>query len=300
MTYKLIHGDCLEVMPTLESGSVDAIICDLPYGTTNCSWDSVIPFHEHIIFNGKTYTKDEFYLHMARHEYSREEADAIWISGKRDGLWENYKRLIKPRGAIVLFGSQPFTSALVMSNIEWFRDALVWDKVAPTGYLDANRKHLKSHEDILIFSDGQTTYNPQKTQGQPCTHNGRSSNFNGYSAADTTKTVCDGLRYPKSIVTESSSTAAYKRYHPTQKPVDLLAYLIRTYTNGGETILDNTMGSGSTIVAAIQEGRNAIGIERDAEYFAIAQQRCLEATYQPSLFTPQPTQWEPTPMFGDD
>ena len=300
MTYKLIHGDCLEVMPTLESGSVDAIICDLPYGTTNCSWDSVIPFHEHIIFNGKTYTKDEFYLHMARHEYSREEADAIWISGKRDGLWENYKRIIKPRGAIVLFGSQPFTSALVMSNIEWFRDALVWDKVAPTGYLDANRKHLKSHEDILIFSDGQTTYNPQKTQGQPYTHNGRSSNFNGYSAADTTKTVCDGLRYPKSIVTESSSTAAYKRYHPTQKPVDLLAYLIRTYTNEGETILDNTTGSGSTIVAAIQEGRNAIGIERDAEYFAIAQQRCLEATYQPSLFTPQPTQWEPVAMFGDD
>ena len=260
-SYQLYHGDCLEVMPTLESESVDMILCDLPYGTTACHWDSVIPF---------------------------------------EPLWAQYKRLIKPKGAIVLFGSQPFTSALVMSNIEWFRDALVWDKVAPTGYLDANRKHLKSHEDILIFSDGQTTYNPQKTQGQPYTHNGRSSNFNGYSAANTTKTMCDGLRYPKSIVTESSSTAAYKRYHPTQKPVDLLAYLIRTYTNEGETILDNTMGSGSTIVAAIQEGRNSIGIERDAEYFAIAQQRCLEATYQPSLFAPQPTQWEPVAMFGDD
>jgi len=261
MSYQLIHGDCLEVMPTLADKSIDAIICDPPYGTTNCSWDSVIPF---------------------------------------EPLWTQYKRIIKPRGAIVLFGSQPFTSALVMSNIEWFRDALVWDKVAPTGYLDANRKHLKSHEDILIFSDGQTTYNPQKTQGQPYTHNGRSSNFNGYSAADTTKTVCDGLRYPKSIVTESSSTAAYKRYHPTQKPVDLLAYLIRTYTNEGETVLDNTMGSGSTIVAAIQEGRRAIGIEQDAGYFQIAQKRCEEATYQPSLFAPQPTQWQPVAMFGDD
>jgi len=261
MSYQLIHGDCLEVMPTLADKSIDAIVCDLPYGTTNCSWDSVIPF---------------------------------------EPLWAQYKRIIKPRGAIVLFGSQPFTSALIMSNIEWFRQEIIWDKVLPVGFLDANRKPMKRHENIILFSPcGYGTFNPQKTKGEPYTRPQRKmtpvyGKFIEIAGVNET-----GDRYPTSIL-EISNANRVKNGHPTQKPVDLLAYLIRTYTNEGETILDNTMGSGSTIVAAIQEGRNAIGIERDADYFAIAQQRCLEATYQPSLFAPQPTQWELTPMFGDD
>lgn len=297
MGYQLIHGDCLEVMPTLGSGSVDAIICDPPYGTTNCSWDSVIPFHEHIIFNGKTYTKDEFYLHMARHEYSREEVDAIWNSGKRDGLWENYNRIIKPRGAIVMFGSQPFTSALVMSNMAWFRCAWVWQKNQTTGFLNAKKYPLKAHEDIVVFCKNAPNYYPIKSSGHQQKKTVKRSASEHYGAQATTE-YCSTERYPNTIL-EFNTVGNLEFEHPTQKPVDLLAYLIRTYTNEDETILDNTMGSGSTIVAAIQEGRNAIGIERDADYFAIAQKRCLEATYQPSLFAPEPQQWQMAPMFGD-
>jgi len=256
MSYKLIHGDCLEVMPTLESGSVDAIICDLPYGTTNCSWDSVIPF---------------------------------------EPLWAQYKRLIKPRGAIVLFGSQPFTSALAMSNIEWFRYSWVWEKEQGTNFLDAYRKPYKVHEDINVFCECLPKYRPQYEAGIPYT-NGKNRATDVYGSFHDTQELKTHGRLPKSVIKFNREVG----YHPTQKPVSLLRYLLRTYTSEGETILDNTMGSGSTIVAAIQEGRNAIGIERDADYFAIAQQRCLEATYQPSLFAPQPTQWEPVAMFGDD
>ena len=257
MSYKLIHGDCLEVMPTLADKSIDAIICDLPYGTTSCHWDSVIPF---------------------------------------EPLWAQYKRLIKPRGAIVLFGSQPFTSALVMSNIEWFRYCWVWNKKNPANFLLANKQPMRIHEDICVFYK-EAEYRPVMKIGEfRKKGGGKLSQLHRHHEIVSS---WNNLYFPSSIL-EFGNTDKSNLLHPTQKPVDLLAYLIRTYTSEGETILDNTMGSGSTIVAAIQEGRNAIGIERDADYFAIAQQRCLEATYQPSLFTPQPTQWEPVAMFGDD
>ena len=304
MSYQLIHGDCLEVMPTLESGSVDAIICDLPYGTTSCHWDSVIPFHEHITFKSKTYTKDEFYLYMARHEYSREEIDAIWSDGKRDGLWENYKRIIKPRGAIVLFGSQPFTSALIMSNTEWFKYCWVWKKDKATGHLNALIQPMADYEDIAVFGEGGIRYYPQvepkqKENIRPLSRRAPTDSYGKYNEQAERLIPLD-MSFPKRILNFPTTNHGERGYHPTQKPVSLLRYLLRTYTAEGEIILDNTMGSGSTIVAAIQEGRNAIGIERDADYFTIAQQRCLEATYQPSLFAPQPTQWEPVAMFGDD
>ena len=264
MSYKLIHGDCLEVMPTLADKSIDAVICDLPYGTTNCSWDSVIPF---------------------------------------EPLWAQYKRIIKPRGAIVLFGSQPFTSALIMSNIDWFKYEWIWKKTHATGQLNLNVRPMTEHENICVFASGKTTYNLQMTKKpkdkiRAPTRMGMSDCYGAQREYD--RTVPIDMRSPTTVLQFGSVNHGERGYHPTQKPVDLLAYLIRTYTNEGETILDNTTGSGSTIVAAIQEGRNAIGIERDADYFAIAQQRCLEATYQPSLFAPQPTQWEPVAMFGDD
>ncbi len=255
-SYQLYHGDCLEVMPTLESESVDMILCDLPYGTTACHWDSVIPF---------------------------------------EPLWAQYKRLIKPKGAIVLFGSQPFTSALVMSNIEWFRYAWIWQKSNGGGFLNANRQPLKRHEDISVFSKCQPPYFPQMINGEP--YRCRSAAA-GLTVQDQTVagwvTTNNGERYPLSYLKYANETG----YHPTQKPVDLLAYLIRTYTNEGETVLDNTMGSGSTIVAAIQEGRRAIGIEQDAGYFQIAQKRCEEATYQPSLFTQPAEEYQTAAMFG--
>jgi len=235
MSVQLYHGDCLDILPTLEAGSVDAIIADLPYGTTACKWDTVIPFAP---------------------------------------LWEQYKRLIKPRGDVVLFGSQPFTSALVMSNVGWFRYEWIWEKPQGTGYLNANRNPMKAHENVVVFYERLGTYNPQKTKGKPyrATRGAaggvvRDKTVGGYV------TINNGERYPKTELRFNDE----KGHHPTQKPVALLEYLIRTYTDEGETVLDNTMGSGTTGVACVQTGRNFIGIELDAGYFEIAQRRIAEA-----------------------
>ena len=261
-SYQLYHGDCLEVMPTLESESVDMILCYLPYGTTACHWDSVIPF---------------------------------------EPLWVQYKRLIKPKGAIVLFGSQPFTSALVMSNIEWFKYEWIWKKTHATGQLNLNVRPMTEHENICVFASGKTTYNLQMTKKpkdkiRAPTRMGMSDCYGAQREYD--RTVPIDMRSPTTVLQFGSVNHGERGYHPTQKPVALLAYLIRTYTNEGETVLDNTMGSGSTIVAAIQEGRRTIGIEQDAGYFQIAQKRCEEATYQPSLFTQPAVEYQTAAMFG--
>ena len=239
MDYRLIQGDCLEVLPTL-AGPVDMILADLPYGTTACAWDSVIPF---------------------------------------EPLWAQYKRLIKPRGAVVLFGSQPFTSALVMSNPGWFKYEWVWDKKLATGFLDANRKPMKRHENIVVFSDSAIIYNPQFEKGTPYKRPPK-ADFAGYGKFELLAGCNEtGDRYPTSII-EISNANRNKDGHPTQKPVALLEYLIRTYTNEGETVLDNTMGSGSTGVAAMLTGRRFIGIEMDPGYFVIAEKRIADAARQ--------------------
>lgn len=255
--YQLFCGDCLTVMPTLPDGCADMILCDLPYGTTACAWDSVIPF---------------------------------------EPLWTQYKRLIKPKGAIVLFGSQPFTSALVMSNPSWFKYCWVWDKKGTGNFAVAKYQPLRASEDIAVFSSGACNYYPQmrkgilrkKGGGGMCIINGmtRSHSIND-------------AYYPTNMIRISNANFADRGLHPTQKPVDLLAYLIRTYTNPSETVLDNTMGSGSTGVAAIQEGRKFIGIEQDDIYFTIAEDRIRKATYQPQLFTqiPEQSKYEPVNMF---
>jgi len=237
---QLYHGDCLEIMPTLEAQSVDAIIADLPYGTTACKWDTVIPF---------------------------------------EPLWREYKRLIKPRGAIVLFGSQPFTSLLVTSNLEWFRYAWVWRKSNGGGFLNANRQPLKRHEDVSVFSSNGHVYNPQFASGKPY-------RCRRAAAGETTRdqtvagwiTENDGRRFPLSVLEYPSETGS----HPTQKPVALLEYLVRTYTNPGDVVLDNVMGSGTTMVACIQTGRRFVGIEKDAGYFEIAKRR-VETAQLPLL-----------------
>jgi hypothetical protein len=236
----LLHGDCLELMGGIAPGSVDMILADLPYGTTACKWDTVIPF---------------------------------------EPLWAHYKRLIKKNGAIVLTASQPFTSALVMSNPGWFRYEWVWDKRRLTGFLDARRKPLKRHESVLVFAAGRTIYNPQMQRGDPYRHNGKRGPGGAAvtSDSDALARICpienDGERFPTSII----ETKSERGDHATQKPVALMEYLIRTYTNEGETVLDNTMGSGTTGVACVNTGREFVGIEKDAGYFAIAEQRIAKA-----------------------
>ena len=229
----LRHGDCLEIMKNIPDGSVDMIICDLPYGTTACKWDSIIPFEE---------------------------------------LWKGYRRIIKDDGAIILFGSEPFTSILICSQISLFRYDLIWDKQKGCDFLNANRKPLKSHENILVFYKKSPTYNKQYWYSTPYKKiNGnkkRSSVYHDSHDVDTEST--DGKRNPLSIL---SFPRDGNRVHPTQKPVALLEYLIKTYTNEGETVLDNCMGSGSTGVACVNTNRRFIGIELDDKYFEIAKQR---------------------------
>lgn len=246
MSFECILGDALQILPTLEAGSIDAIITDLPYGTTACAWDEVIPFVP---------------------------------------MWEQVKRLLKPRGVFVTTASQPFTSALVMSNLEWFRYEWIWDKARASGHLDANHKPLKAHENICVFYQEQPNYNPQKRAGEPYAVNGKRASHAVYGEANRTAVnkEYDGRRYPRSVLPFSQGANSEDRFHPTQKPVTLYQYLIRTYTNPSDTVLDFCCGSGTTGVAAIKEGRNFIGMELDSGYHAIAQKRLQDAAAQPML-----------------
>jgi site-specific DNA-methyltransferase (adenine-specific) len=240
----IYHGDCLEIMPALESAGIDATIADPPYGTTACAWDSVIPFAP---------------------------------------MWEQLKRLNKPSAAIVLFGSQPFTSALVMSNAEWFRYEWMWNKYTPTGFLNAKYAPLKSHESIVVFSQGRHQYNPQKylkpyqgaRTGRGFKNAGAPSKGEVYGGLVNGSGFRSEFAYPKTVLEFHTGNGWDKREneHPTQKPVELLRYLILTYTNPGDTVLDFTMGSGTTLRAAKDLGRRAIGIEINERYCDLAARR---------------------------
>ncbi len=235
---KLHKGDCLEVMKTIESGSIDAIITDPPYGTTACKWDSVIDF---------------------------------------ELMWEQLNRIIKPNGAIVLFGGEPFSSALRMSNIKNYRQDLVWKKPNATNPMQAKKRHLQKTENIMLFYKKQCTYNPQGlVRVNKITKQGKSGIISDISKSRKSQYFQEFSNYPNTILEYKRD----KQVHPTQKPVALMEYLIKTYTNEGETVLDFTMGSGSTGVACVNTKRNFIGIEMDDKYFDIAQQRIKEANYK--------------------
>ena len=231
---KLLQGDCLKLMAKLAAQSVDMILCDLPYGTTACKWDTVIPF---------------------------------------EPLWEQYKRLIKKNGAIVLFGSEPFSSALRMSNIKQYKYDWIWDKVRPSGFQIAKYVPMKRHEIVSVFCDGTPNWNPQKEKrDKPVKGRVASSSDSSPLAYNDGVVRTYDDKNPQSILVYSKQSDG-KYVHPTQKPVALLEYLIRTYTNEGDVVLDNTMGSGTTGVACKILKRSFIGMELDAEYFKIASKR---------------------------
>lgn len=241
---QLYNGDCLEVMWQIPDGSVDMVLCDLPYGTTHNKWDATIPFDE---------------------------------------LWAHYNRIAKESAAIVLFAQGMFYVDLVNSNRENFRYDIVWDKKLKSGFLNAKVMPLRVHEQICVFYRSKPTYNPQKTKGEPNHSKGTAlfkkeltnNNYGEYKPMECD--TSDDMKYPISILTYQKPHPS-KAVHPTQKPVDLLEYLIRTYTNEGDVVLDNTMGSGSTGVACVNTNRNFIGIEIEKHYFNIAKQRIEEVT----------------------
>ena len=244
--YWFMRGDCLERMREIPDGSVDMVMCDLPYGTTACKWDTIIPF---------------------------------------EPLWAEYKRVCKKNAAIVLTASQPFTSGLVMSNVTHFRYDWIWHKTHPTGHLNAKRRPMSAHESVLVFCFGKLPYSPQKTYGHTrkvsSAHHRRyckktdvygSHGLTGYDSTE---------RYPRTVLTFKSDKQTTS-IHPTQKPVALMEYMIRTYTNPEETVLDNCMGSGTTGVACAKTGRKFIGVERDETYFLDAVDRIMTAYENPA------------------
>jgi site-specific DNA-methyltransferase (adenine-specific) len=231
----LKHGDCLQIMKTMPNDSIDAIITDPPYGTTACKWDAAIPF---------------------------------------EPMWEELKRVVKNNGVIVLFGSQPFTSALVMSNPKMFKYQWIWEKSKASGYLNSKKRPMVSHEDIAIFCKSTPIYYPQMTKGDPYNKGTALRNTNVYGNQKITTVKNDeGLRYPRSVQYFKTAESEGKVYHPTQKPLILMEYLVKTYTQENNTVLDFTMGSGTTGVACKNLNRNFIGIESDERYFKIAQER---------------------------
>ncbi len=239
--FQLYNGDCLELMKEIPDNSVDMVLCDLPYGITKNKWDAVIPF---------------------------------------DLLWSQYNRVTKKTAAIVLFAQGLFYADLVQSNRDNFRYDIVWDKQLKSGFLNANVMPTRVHEQIAVFYRNKPVYNPQKTKGQPTHSKGtavfskevKNNNYGNYKPVEN----INDMKYPSSIVSFPKKHPSVS-VHPTQKPVELLEYLIRTYSNEGDTVLDNTMGSGSTGVACANTDRNFVGIELDGKYFNIAKQRIEEA-----------------------
>lgn len=245
MTCNLMLGDCLERMREIPDGSVDMVLCDLPYGTTACKWDVLIPF---------------------------------------DKLWEQYRRVCKPSGAIVLTASQPFTTLLVGSQIGIFRYSWVWEKEQGSNFQHAKRQPLKVHEDICVFYKDQCVYNPQGLQDCNIvkSNKGKGGNLGHCSSESVRSTYTQSKTgYPRSVQKFSRD----RGLHPTQKPVGLCEYLIKTYTQEGEVVLDNTMGSGTTGVACVNTGRNFIGIEKDEGYFNIAKERIDKAMLPQDIST---------------
>ena len=224
---RLFEGDCLEYMKEIPDGSVDMILCDLPYGMTQNKWDSYIPL---------------------------------------DKLWEQYNRIIKTNGAIVLTSNGVFTAKLILSQPNIYKYKWVWEKSKPTNFLNAKKQPLRKHEDVCVFYKKQPVYHPQMTKGEPYDKVKRKNQQCGnYGDFESVHVASDGERYPTDIIYVKTAESEGPVLHPTQKPIELGRYMVRTYTNPGDIVLDNTFGSGSFLVAALMEGRNFIGIEKNED-----------------------------------
>jgi len=226
---KVIEGDCLKVMKEIPTDSIDMVMCDLPYGTTQNKWDSVIPL---------------------------------------DDLWKEYNRIVKPNGAIVLTSQGPFTAKLILSNEKYFKYKVVWEKSKPTNFLNAKKQPLRKHEDVCVFYRKQPLYNPQMGTGVAYNKGVRKNQLSGsYGDFKPVEVKSEGSRCPTDIVYFKTAESEGEVYHPTQKPVELGRYFIRTFTKEGDVILDNTCGSGSFLISAFLENRNFIGIELNQDSF---------------------------------
>lgn len=270
---KLINGNCLDVMAEIPDNSIDLICTDLPYGVTNCSWDAVIPFNRYIIEKNKTLYWEDFLIKRISNNVRYDELLDEWKSLSKLGMWDHFKRITKDRSAILLFGMQPFSSQLVSSNLKNFRYEIIYEKGSAKGFLNAKKRPLNAHENILVFYKKLPEFTPLKTTGHPrqrarrhdigCDVYGKTLKINDYDSTE---------RYPRSVQFFSTDTQK-SHLHPNQKPIKLMEWLIKSYSKEGQVVLDACMGSGSTGVACMNLGREFIGIEQDPIYFIKAKKR---------------------------
>ena len=281
----LLIGDCLNRFQEIPNNSIDMILCDPPYGTTQCKWDSIIPLNKYIVYNNRIFHKDEYIKHMSESGCVNDSYEYLSQSFDKScklGIWDHINRIVKNTAPIIFTAAQPFTTTLISSNIGNFKYCWVWEKPQATGYLNAKKRPLVAHEDIVVFYKKQCVFNRQKTYGHKpvntftklaCVQNktqiyGKvSKDISGGGSTE---------RVPRSVIIFSSDKQKTKldsTVYPTQKPVALMEYFIKTYSNKGDKILDFTMGSGTSIIAAKNLGRKAIGIEKGQEGFDLTKRR---------------------------
>jgi len=263
---KIYNEDCMVGMERIKDKSIDMILCDLPYGTTQNKWDSILPLNDYIETEIKGKIKqlkeDEYLLYCYKNNISLDIAKKEWKSKHKKGLWTHYNRIIKDNGAIVLTANQPFTAKLIASNPSMFKYAWCWEKSLKTNFLNAKKQPLRNHEDVLVFYKKQCTYNPQGLKkGSISGGNKVTGSYNAWKS-NSKKQMYTG--YPSSVLKITNPNNG--NIHPTQKPIELFEYLIKTYTNEGDIVLDNCIGSGTTAIACIKTKRNYIGWENDTKH----------------------------------
>ena len=285
----LYLGDCFDIFSKIPDKSVDMVICDLPYGTTACKWDSMLPLEDYIEIGKKKLNYKDYIVNCFEHGKSNIDIQLEWSENKKLGLWSNYRRVLKEDGIVVLFGQEPFSSIVRNSNLEWYRYDWVWQKEKPSNFQLMGYQPGRVHENIMVFSSKKACYTsngnsiryiPQMVERDKI----RVSNVKIYG--DTSKNILNSYKkgeqdnikkydkkHPISILRINNES---HKVHPTQKPIELLEYLIRTYSKEGDTVLDNCMGSGSTGVACKNLNRVFIGIEKEEKYFEIAKERIGE------------------------
>lgn len=279
---KVYNGDCLELMNSIDDKSIDFIFTDLPYGTTHCKWDSILPLSDYVELSGQYFYETDLCQLAKATNSSLEYARDWFYKNKKDGLWTHYNRIIKDHGCIALFAQTPFDKALGASNLKMLRYEWIWEKTQATGHLNAKKMPMKAHENILIFYKKLPTYNPQKTTGHTPVHSytkyvNTQNNTEIYGQMN--KELSGGGetdRYPRSVLTFASDKQK-SCLHPTQKPLALCEYMIKTYTNPGDLVLDSCAGSCTTGVASINTGRNFICIEKDEAIYRTGAERVRQA-----------------------
>lgn len=293
---QLFQGNCLKLMENIPDKSVDMILCDLPYGTTQCKWDIVIPLNDYVKLGKKILYEKDVIFACVQNRKSLDEGKEWFHRNKERGLWTHYGRIIKDNGAIVLFGIEPFSTNLRISNLNQYRHEWYWNKINGGNFVQSKNHPLKIIENIIVFSKQKVNYYPQLIKNSKEYAEILKAKNRNKKESSFTQTVPDKYfkmasgkfqsqtdeeySFPKNLIEISKFTSecnSRNRVHPTQKPVVLLEYLIKTYTNDDETVLDNCMGSGSTGVACVNTGRNFIGMELDEKYFNIAKERIEKA-----------------------